>query len=211
MTEQQQQTTSKRNLTPFWILLAISGLPYLLSWIWYANMEKLPEIATANRGELIEPVRPVEGMVLQTVSGQSLDTNSLKGNWTLITADSSNCDDVCMKNIYHMRQIRRLMGEERLKIKRIFVMTDDAKVDDFMKKVEPFGQMDVVSSSTADGSKLIEQMTVAGNVPEKRIFIIDPLANLMMAYNQDAEPEDIAKDFRRLLKVVRIGDPKDAG
>lgn len=210
MTE-QQQTTRKRNMTPFWILLAISGLPYLLSWIWYANMDSMPEVATGNRGELIEPVRPIEGLLLQAVSGQQIDTDSLKGNWTLLMAGSSDCDEVCMKNVYYMRQIRRLMGEERLKIKRIFVMTDDAKLDDFLKKVEPLGEMDVVSSALADGSKLIEQMTVSGNIPEKRIFIVDPLANLMMAYNQDVDPEDIAKDFRRLLKVVRIGDPKDAG
>ncbi len=206
-----QEKTSKRNLKPFWILLAISGLPYLLSWIWYANMENLPDVATGNRGELIEPVRPVNGMVLQAVSGRSIETASLKGNWTLITAGSSDCDEGCIRNVYHMRQIRRLMGEEREKIKRIFVMTDDEKVDEFLKKVEPLGQMEIVSSSFADGSKLIDQMTIAGRSPDRRIFIIDPLANLMMAYPQDADPEDIAKDFRRLLKVVRIGDPKDAG
>ena len=209
MTDQAMKT--KRNLKPFWILLAISGLPYLLSWIWYANMETLPEVAANNRGELIEPVRPLGDLTLTTVAGDLLDTNTLKGNWTLMMAGSSDCDETCMKNVYFMRQVRRLMGEEREKIKRIFVMTDNSRLDSFKEKISEYGKMEIVSTDAEQGNTLIEQMTINNNNPENRIFIVDPLANLMMAYPQDVDPEDIAKDFRRLLKVVRIGDPKEAG
>ena len=206
-----QEKTSKRNLKPFWIILAISGLPYLLSWIWYANMDNLPEVASGNRGELIEPARPLENMMLATVDGSLLNTNTLKGNWILMMAGSSDCNETCLKNVYFMRQVRRLMGEDREKIKRIFVMTDKSRLDDFKEQVSDYGNMEIVSTEAEQGKKLIEQMTINNNTPENRIFIVDPLANLMMAYPQDVDPEDIAKDFRRLLKVVRIGDPKEAG
>lgn len=206
-----QEKTRKRNLTPFWILLAISGLPYLLSWIWYANMDNLPEVASGNRGELIEPARPLANMMLATVDGSLLNTNTLKGNWILMMAGSSDCNEACLKNVYFMRQVRRLMGEDREKIKRIFVMTDKSRLDAFKEQVSDYGNMEIVSTEAEQGKKLIEQMTINNNTPENRIFIVDPLANLMMAYPQDVDPEDIAKDFRRLLKVVRIGDPKEAG
>ena len=206
-----QEKTRKRNLKPFWIILAISGLPYLLSWIWYANMDNLPDIAANNRGELIEPSRPLANMKLATVDGGLLDTNTLKGNWILMMAGSSDCNEACLKNVYFMRQVRRLMGEERDKIKRIFVMTDKSRLASFKEQVSDFGNMQIVSTDAEQGNTLIEKMTIDNNSPENRIFIVDPLANLMMAYPQDVDPEDIAKDFRRLLKVVRIGDPKEAG
>jgi len=206
-----QEKTRKRNLKPFWIILAISGLPYLLSWIWYANMDNLPDIAANNRGELIEPSRPLANMKLATVDGSLLDTNTLKGNWILMMAGSSDCNEACLKNVYFMRQVRRLMGEERDKIKRIFVMTDKSRLASFKEQVSDFGNMQIVSTDAEQGNTLIEKMTIDNNSPENRIFIVDPLANLMMAYPQDVDPEDIAKDFRRLLKVVRIGDPKEAG
>ena len=209
MTDEENKT--KRNLTPFWILLAVSGLPYLLSWIWYANMENLPEVASGNRGELIEPARPLENMMLATADGSLLNTNSLKGNWILMMAGSSDCNEACLKNVYFMRQVRRLMGEDREKIKRIFVMTDNSRLDSFQEQVRQYGDMEIVSTVEEQGNKLIEKMTINNNNPENRIFIVDPLANLMMAYPQDVDPEDIAKDFRRLLKVVRIGDPKETG
>lgn len=209
MTENEKP--KKRNLTPFWILLAVSGLPYLLSWVWYANMDTLPEVAANNRGELIEPARPLANMTLTTVGGDLLDTNTLKGNWVLMMAGSSDCNETCLKNVYFMRQVRRLMGEEREKIKRVFVMTDSSRLESFKDQVSEFGNMEIVSTATEQGKSLIGQMTINNRSPENRIFIVDPLANLMMAYPQDVDPEDIAKDFRRLLKVVRIGDPKEAG
>ena len=209
MTEQDK--TNKKSRWPFWALLAISGLPDLLSWIWYANMENLPEVTSGNRGELIEPVRPLENLTLATVEGGVLETNTLKGNWVLMTAGSSNCDEACIRNIYFMRQVRRLMGEEREKIRRIFVMTDSSSIDSFKEQVSEYGKMEIVAADAKQGKALIEQMTINNSNPENRIFIVDPLANLMMAYPQEVDPEDIARDFRRLLKVVRIGDPKEAG
>lgn len=206
-----EQVVRKRNLTPFWILLAISGFPYLFSWIYFANIEHMPEVGTSNRGELIDPVRSVENMSLELMDGNRLDTNALKGNWTLITTGSSQCEETCMKNVYFIHQVRRLMGEERERIKRLFVLTDAVALQDFASKVEPFGDMDVVTGNEQSRTTLLEQMTINGLSPENRIFIMDPLANIMMVYNPDSNPEDIAKDFRRLLKVVRIGQPKTAG
>lgn len=206
----EQAVAKKRNLTPFWILLAVSGLPYILSWIYFANIDSLPQVAPSNRGELIEPVRPIAGLSLQLLDGSHVATDSLKGNWILMSAGSSVCEQACLKNVFFMRQVRRLMGEERTRIKRMFVLTDESQVEAFRQKVEPYGAMDVITGTSADKSALVEKMTIGDVTPEGRIFIVDPMTNLMMVYNSDVDPEDIAKDFRRLLKVVRIGKPKTA-
>ncbi len=209
----EQVIKPKRNLKPFWILLAVSGLPYILSWFYYANIDKLPEIKASNRGTLIEPLRAVEGLSLQLVSGNVLETNTLKGNWVLLTAGSSECLEECQRNIYHIRQIRRLMGEERKRISRVFVLLDKHKQQVFTDNIKEYGEIAVVDSGAADAAKLLEQMTVDGASPEDRVFIMDPLSNLIMVYEKGADPMDIAKDFRRLLKVSRIGQPieKNAG
>ena len=211
ITKSDNKQQKKRNLTPFWILLAISGLPYLFSWIYFANIDSIPSVATSNRGSLIEPVRSVEGLSLQLLNGKTLQTDALKGNWTLVTAGSSECGDLCEKNIFYLRQVRRLMGEERERIRRLFVLMDDHRLQEFASRIEAYGAMDVVTGSSADKNTLLEKMTIDEVSPENRIFIIDPQANLMMVYQPDSNPVDIAKDFKRLLKVVRIGQPKAAG
>lgn len=206
-----EQTSRKSNLTPFWILLAVCGLPYLLSWLYFANQASLPELKTGNRGELIEPVRPVTGLELSTAEGTILQTDNFKGNWILLSAGKSDCKEACQKNIYFMRQIRRLMGEERTRIKRLFLLMDNEKQNEFVENVKQYGEMDIITSDTQGKQALLKLMTLNGQSPENRLFIIDPAANLMMSYPQNIDPEDVAKDFRRLLKVVRIGEPKKAG
>ena len=103
------------------------------------------------------------------------------------------------------------MGEERQRIRRLFVLMDDHQLQEFSSRIEAYGAMGVVTGSSVDKDTLLERMTIEGVSPENRIFIIDPQANLMMVYEPDSNPVDIAKDFKRLLKVVRIGQPKAAG
>lgn len=201
----------KRSRKIFWLLLLVSGLPYLVSWIWYANMDSMPDMAPSNRGELISPVRSIADLNLQDINSETLQTNALKGNWLLIMAGSSDCDELCLKNVFYMRQVRRLMGEDRQKIQRIFVLTDQQNFTEFKEKIGPFEGMSIVTTDNPDGEQLINTMKISDAQPLNRIYIADPAANLMMAYQSDVDPEDIAKDFRRLIKVVRIGKPKQAG
>ena len=209
MTEQVEKKS--RSLKTFWILLAVCGLPYAFSWFYFANQDMFPQKETSNRGQLIEPVRPIENLSLQLPGGDTLDTNQLKGSWILMTAGSSECQEPCQRNVYHISQIRRLMGEERTRIKRMFVLLDTEQLSDFSSKVEAYGEIALISASEKDGDALLNKMTINGVSPEDRIFIVDPMTNLMMAYQPDADPKDIAKDFKRLLKVSRIGKPKTAG
>lgn len=207
----EQQVIKKRSTKPFWILLAVSALPYLFGWFYFANRDILPEVKTSNRGELIAPVRSVDGLSLQLADGRALQTASLKGDWILLTAGSTHCSENCQRNIYHMTQIRRLMGEERKRIQRLFVLLDTENLADFQQRVADYGEFSLIDASRADAASLLQQMTIDGQSPEDRILIMDPLANLIMIYPVDADPVDIAKDFRRLLKVTRIGQPKEAG
>lgn len=38
-----------------------------------------------------------------------------------------------------------------------------------------------------------------------RIYVVDPLGNLMMSYARTAEPKGLLEDLKKLLKYSRIG------
>jgi hypothetical protein len=38
-----------------------------------------------------------------------------------------------------------------------------------------------------------------------RIFIVDPLGNLMMSYSRAIEPKGLLQDMKKLLKLSHIG------
>ena len=51
------KSPSLRSLLPLWAMLVLFALPVVAAWVYYFNPGLLPD-ARANRGELIQPVRP---------------------------------------------------------------------------------------------------------------------------------------------------------
>jgi len=57
-------------------------------------------------------------------------------------------------------------------------------------------------------ANLDKQFTLSFGSPRSglnRIYIVDPLGNLMMSYPADADPSKMRKDLSRLLKVSHVG------
>ena len=73
----------RRSLAPFWVLLAVTALPFIGAWIVYFNPSLLGDFSTTNRGGLVTPVRPLPRIVLETLDGSGFDTRDLEGNWKI--------------------------------------------------------------------------------------------------------------------------------
>jgi hypothetical protein len=45
----------------------------------------------------------------------------------------------------------------------------------------------------------------SGSLNSERIYVIDPLGNLMMFYAADTKPKGMLEDMKRLLRLSSIG------
>jgi len=66
----------------------------------------------------------------------------------------------------------------------------------------------VLGVSAEEKDSLVSQFLLDSGSPltgELRIYLVDPLGNLMMSYPIDADPSDLSKDIGRLLRASRIG------
>ena len=127
-----------RSLAPFWALLAITALPFVAAWIVYFNPSLLGDFRTTNRGSLVTPARPVPALALETLDGAGLDTGDLRTHWTLLTVADSACGRDCETNLYHLRQIRLAMGEERDRVLRILLLNDTDEAATLAGRLEPY-------------------------------------------------------------------------
>jgi hypothetical protein len=55
----------------------------------------------------------------------------------------------------------------------------------------------------AQDSELLKQLPADGSQHDY-IYVIDPIANLMMRFPKDPDPAKMAKDIKRLLKVSQL-------
>ncbi len=206
MTIEAKQNKSNRLVVPALVLIFIA--PMLLSW-WLLNYTEYGRgNVNASHGKLIVPPRSLEDASLQNISNISDNEQRLYGKWSLIYLHKGSCEKVCLENLYKMRQVRLASGKYATRIQRVTVLT--GKKDVFMEEdqKEHFkGQLVLRTENTKQFSTLDVFALREDEDPvlEKRIYLVDPLGNLMMSYPSDAEPAGIIKDLKRLLRYSRIG------
>ena len=175
------------------ILLAlVCAAPVIASYIAYYGLHRDARI---NYGEL-DP-RPAPAIAGTTGDGAPWRLASLQGHWVLLVVDDAACDSRCERALYATRQARTIQGREQERIVRVLL--------------QPIG-------TAPPGAAVLEQhpgLVAAQADPRQwatltdgggdRIFIVDPLGNLVLRYPSDLDIKRLAKDLERLLKASRIG------
>ena len=155
-----------------------------------------------NTGTLIEPARPLPGLVLPLELGGATDPQFLKGKWTILYAQQGSCDAACRRHLYDTRQVRTAMDRDMDRVQRVFI--GDADCCDMQALHEAHPDLIAIRASPADDPLLALLPRGAGSQPE-RVYLIDPLGNLMMFYAADANPKGMLEDLKRLLGLSHIG------
>jgi hypothetical protein len=162
-----------------------------------------------NAGELIDPVRPVPALALPLASppvgggAAQTDPQFLKGKWTFLYAQNGHCDDECRKHLYDTRQVRLALDREMNRVQRVFI--GDSDCCDLKALLASHPDLIAIRASPADEPLLALLPKRAGALNSHRVYLIDPLGNLMMFYAADARPKGMLEDMKRLLRLSSIG------
>lgn len=191
-----------RSLAPLWAMVAVFAAPVIAAWFFYLNPEYLPS-GRSNKGELIDPVVVLPSdLALSTPDGSDFPRDVLAGKWTLVYLAGSECGDACRKRLIAMRQIRLALGEGQRNVERLLVLTDPTATDLAEKLGAEFAGLHVVLTDAVGGVRLPELLG-EGVAALGRIYILDPMGNLMMRYAADAPVRDTLEDMEHLLNASK--------
>jgi len=165
-----------------------------------------------NAGELVEPARPLPALALPLLGSGATAPNFLKGKWTLLYVEQGNCRQLCQKRLYDTRQVRLALDRDMNRVQRVFIGADDCCDAQFLQQQHP----DLITiRATAAAAPLLALLPARGTAAAAedsgaaeappRIYLIDPLGNLMMSYAADAKPKGMLEDLKRLLRLSSIG------
>ena len=160
---------------------------------------------TKNYGELVQPPRPLADAELTTVDGARLRLADLRGKWTFVYFGPAECLTPCVDNLYKMRQVAAAQGKESHRVRRLFVVTDTGALDTLRYTLKDYPGTHVAVGPAAEVQRLATQFGANADGDVHRLYIVDPLGNLMMRYPADADPRGINKDLGLLLRASRIG------
>ena len=185
------------------VMMLICASPVIASYFTYYVLR--PE-ARRNYGELIEPQKDMPQAVAKNLQGEAVTLASLKGQWLLVNVSSGACAERCQQNLYFQRQLREILGRDKDRLDRVWLITDDMPVADTL----------LPALSMAHVLRLNAQVVQSWISPAKdqqlqdHLYVIDPMGNFMMRFpaNMDVPSASKAKrDLERLLKASSSWDP----
>ena len=186
------------------LLGLVCVLPVLVSYLMFYVWQ--PE-GRVNNGTLLDPVSLPDSR-LQGIGGQpELSRAGLQGHWTLLLAAPSICDSACARALYVSRQARLAQAREMDRVARVWMLTDGGKPAE--GQVPGSSPADALHLVRADASWLAVLPPPASGSLAGTIYLVDPLGNVMMRFDDRLDVTEAAraltKDLQRLLKYSALG------
>jgi len=178
------------------------GPLFFAMWLFYVPNSWLNS-STQNHGTLIQPAQPLDEFMLSSLDGELWGHEQFTGKWTLLYIGDESCDLYCEANLFKMRQVRLTLGRDRQRIQRKYLGLHTHQSTQAIENIfSKYPRMKVAWFDKPVADKALPQFK---DLPIHRIYIIDPLGNLMMWYSKDATSKGMKKDLKRMLKVSKIG------
>lgn len=183
---QQQKRKNRR-------LLIIVALVFILPPItaklflqmgWY-------EPGISNKGNLIENMQIAEA-----------DNDQLPETWQIAYRVPETCDEACAHGLYVLSQTWHALGRQNTRVTAMGIQAQD--------NVSNLPELPV--NSTLRYYTLPDTHELLGELPDKSLFIIDPVGNVVMQYDGSDDRQhmimqarDLLDDLQKLLKMSRVG------
>lgn len=183
------------------LLAAIVAAPLLTAYALYYSGWRPPRYA--NYGELVQPPRALADAELVELDGKAFRLSSLRGKWLYVYFGSSDCAERCLNILHKTRQAIIAQEKHMDRVRRLFVLTDGGTPAVLADRFRDERGLYLARPAPAALPALVRDFAVPAG-PD-RIYLVDPLGNLMMTYPAEAEPSGMRKDLARLLRVSRAG------
>ncbi|XHS80259.1 SCO family protein [Burkholderiaceae bacterium UC74_6] len=182
----------KRGRWQMLLVVAVCAAPVIASYFSFYVLR----LTGKPNGELIEPPAELPAqLTLSDLQGKPVDAASLKGQWLLTLVQDGSCPKTCEELLFEQRQLREMLGKERDKVDKLWLIPDDAAprpdlLAALMQGVPPT----VLRAPRAQIEAWLH--------PVNGTFaLIDPQGRFMLRTKPAAEPKAIKQDLDRLLKA----------
>ena len=110
------------------------------------------------------------------------------------------CDALCTKLIADLRNVRLAMDQERNRVQRVLLGEPPCCA---AGEVAAESDLVVAWVDSRDGRRLLAPLPARSDAG--RIYVVDPLGNLVMSYPAGADRKGLIKDLEKLLRLSHIG------
>ena len=192
----EERALRARNLRTLALLAGLFVLPLAAAFCTYYGSDWRPA-GHVNHGELLRPPRPLPELSLPGTPESPL----WRGRWALVYLGSGGCPGRCRATLDLMRQTRLALNQDMGRVRRVFLVVADGPPAPEVAADYP--GLIVVDASTPAHAALRREFP-AGDA-NSRLFVVDPLGNLILSYDARQDPHGLLDDLKRLLRLSHVG------
>ena len=201
----QLQSDARRTRTgriKMLLVLLVCAAPVVASYFSYFVLR--PQ-ARSNYSSLIQPTRSLPPLPLRKLDGTPVEAASLRGQWLLLALGPADCGTDCQQRLYMQRQLREMLGRERDRVDKLWLVTDAAELPPAMRTALAADPSLQVLRVPRDALAAWLQPE-AGRALEQHLYLVDPMGEWMMRMPADPDPARVKRDLERLLRASSSWD-----
>lgn len=182
-----------------WTLLGIFALfigPVILVMMMRSSWWQYQPASLKNNGLLVQP--PVQ-LELE-ISPDSL------GKWLILYRMSPPCGDKCIEDVTALRQIHRAAGRRGENLAIVLLSDSDFEPQLQQQLAGIYPEFDLLTDTSGDSLESLKTInqtmqSAQTGIAQASTYVLDPNLNVILVYAAGANPNDIHKDLKRLLKL----------
>ncbi|MDR2875678.1 MAG: hypothetical protein LBV44_07100 [Methylobacillus sp.] len=197
MAETAQQRKGRRMM---FIMLALFSLP-LIAVLLMVRLDYRP--GGESHGELLKPPKALLAPAMTDLQGRPFAAAQWKDKWHLVVIADETCDADCQQRLHLMRQVHVTLNKEMSRAQRVLIVT---RADDDLESLQQ-RYPDLVILTGTEAADFARQFDLPDQpaATAGRVYLVDPLGNLMMSYPAGFDPRGLQKDMTRLLNFSWVG------
>ena len=177
---------------PLFLVIACFTLPLVVAWMLVQSPQSVRLGPLLNKGFLLQP--PLD--IKSESELEPLQTIALEpSEWGAILFTNGLCEPKCLKTLSNLAVIRELLGHSGSRFKLIGLFESDEDIPGFSH---------IRNTNLAQQlAKLVKERGVVEPVSDGVVFL-DWRGQIVSYFVIDADPADIKKDLKRLLRASKI-------
>lgn len=183
-------------------IIAVFALPMIAAYLYRPSGE------AGNYGTLVEPPRALQEFRMTDLEGNAAGLDTLEDKWTLMYVGGAECGETCRSNLYNIERVRLTQGKNVSRVQSLYLAPESMaarEVADTLVEYEGVRGYRISGAELRSMAPDFDWEGAAAAAGSDRVYVIDPLGNLMMYYPGGADPSGMKDDLSRLLKVSQIG------
>jgi hypothetical protein len=201
---QRDTNQDRRRRRMLYGLAILFYAPLALSFYLYYGSGGWRPGGHANHGDLVEPPKELPALALPLADSGTTKPDFLRHKWTFLYVGAGACLGDCRTRLYDTRQVRLALNRDMDRVQRVFMASGDSDLP-FLRSDHP----DLITVRlTPAAVPLLDALSSAAGAPAQtagRVYVIDPLGNLMMTYAPGIAPKGMLEDMKRLLGLSHVG------